>query len=169
MSNRFRSFRSDPEIDQILDNVEFRQKSKFIKAAIVHYADDGRSTAGEREPPGAPEANRGLRREAEPEPTAEPGAPGTPKGYREEVATQDGEPLPTPGSEDTGAPDPQEALREDQVGPTLKSSEKPSPKPANSNTSRPTSNDSEPPSSETANTTTTGVTSLLARRQTTRG
>ena len=40
MVQRFRSFASDQEIDQILDDLEFGQKSKFIKEAIKRYAMD---------------------------------------------------------------------------------------------------------------------------------
>src|SRR4030042_4880069 len=52
MTQRFRSFASEPDIDEILDSIEFRQKSKFIKDAIRRYVADGAAPDPREAPPG---------------------------------------------------------------------------------------------------------------------
>ena len=50
MQEKYISFRSEPDIQEILDDVPFRQKSKFIKEAIREYAGvlpDSQSTRGQ--------------------------------------------------------------------------------------------------------------------------
>ena len=111
MTQRFRSFASEPDIDEILDNVEFRNKSKFIKEAIRKYASDGAWSPPDpsQEAPGKVKAGQNTDPPtslggANPDPANSPASTAKP-GSSTKSGTSSSEPEPTPSSGSQPEPD----------------------------------------------------------------